>query len=218
MSAPSVALSKLGAKTAVVVSSQDDSGARAALCEALALRTGGTVLSTQALAAAEMASSSEEGRQMQALQSSGKIVPAPMMVKLLLRAMGSSPAPYLLSDFPRMAAQLKQLEASVGSVACFVQLPGTLDRPVEAMVSRLRESGRVHQLEAADATKAAAVLQSFGLWAGGGAAAPGPPDAAALPAPVVAASAAKEVRVTRARQGVPTRQLTRHERSRTLSG
>ena len=169
----------------MVVSSQDDSGVRAALCEALALRTGGTVLSTQALAAAEMASSSEDGRQMQALQSSGKIVPVATLVKLLLRAMGSSRAPYVLSDFPRMAAQLKQLEASVGAVACFVQLPGALDRPVEAMVSRLRGSGRVHQLGAADATEAAAVLQRAGLWAGGGAAAPSPPDVAALPAPVV---------------------------------
>ena len=178
----------------MVVSSQDDSGVRAALCEALALRTGGTVLSTQALVAAEMASSSDDGGQLQALQSSGKIAPVAMMVKLLLRAMGSSRAPYVLSDFPRMAAQLKQLEASVGAVACFVQLPGALDRPVEAMVSRLRESGRVHQLEAADATEAATVLQSFGLWVGGGAAAPGPPDVAALPAPVVAAGAAKQVR------------------------
>ena len=39
-------------------------------------------------------------------------VPAGTLVKLLLRAMGSNPAPYVLADFPRMGAHVKQLEAS----------------------------------------------------------------------------------------------------------
>ena len=71
--------------------------------------------------------------------------------RLLLRAMGARAAPYILTDFPRSVSQLTQLEASIGAVACFLQLPASDDRLAESMLKKLRPSGRVHLLGAADA-------------------------------------------------------------------
>ena len=127
----------------VVVGHPEGSG-KAALCEALALRTGGSVLSTQALAAAAMAATTEEGKELQELQAAGKIAPPPLLLRLLLRAMGSSPAPFLLLDFPKSWGQHAQLESSIGSVACFLELPGSADRLAESLLKRVRPSGRVH--------------------------------------------------------------------------
>ena len=92
--------------------------------------------------------------------------------------MGSSAPPYILPDFPRSEAQLQQLEASVGAVACFVELRGAEDGMAEAMLKQLRPSGRVHQVDSTDAAGAVEVLRGIGF-------AIKDSDVAALPAPVM---------------------------------
>eukprot|EP00966_Prymnesium_polylepis_P180832 4188243-Prymnesium_polylepis.1 len=57
-----------------------------------------------------------EGEQLMALLQSGKLVPVDTQIQLLKGAMATKAAPFLLSDFPRMAAHLKQVEAAVGGV------------------------------------------------------------------------------------------------------
>ena len=62
--------------------------------------------------------------------------------------MQSLPPPYLLSDFPRMAAHLKVLERAVGGVGCALYLhpEGEEYRMSEALLKTVREAERVYDI------------------------------------------------------------------------
>ena len=72
----------------------------------LAARVGGSLLNLQQLIAAENAAGSEVGAEAVKLISEEKLVPTALQLKLLERAMATSPPPHVLIDFPRTASQL----------------------------------------------------------------------------------------------------------------
>ena len=107
-----------------------------------------------------MATGSSVALELQALLDAKKVVPAATLLWLLQRAFAAYPAPFLLPDFPRSASQLAQLEASVGPLALFLELPEASDNKTgQAMLRRVRESGRVHLLSGSGPEGVAEVIQ-----------------------------------------------------------
>ena len=98
-------------------------------------------------------------------------MPADVQAKLLAAAMGSSPPPYVLSDFPRMAQHVPLLESTAGRVACalHVREAGEADdRMTLSLLKPLREDERVHDVVAGDGAvdAAIAVLRAAGVLEG----------------------------------------------------
>ena len=86
-------------------------------------RVSGRVLRTRDLAAAACGEAGALGEQLRGLVKAKKVVPAPLQLHLLKRVMAGADAAAsddvavdLLTDFPRSAGQLNQLEHAVGKV------------------------------------------------------------------------------------------------------
>ena len=133
----------------VVVVLGPPSADKESLCASLAARLGGVQHGTAAVLAAAVTEESAEGQQVAALMDSGKIVPTTLvqqLVVLALRSCGDAAAhPHVLPDFPRSSAQLSQLEAAVGQVACVLRLAshgGEADRLSDAIAAALHDKGR----------------------------------------------------------------------------
>ena len=125
-------------------------GARDELCALLAPRISGRVLRTRDLAAAACGEAGALGEQLRGLVKAKKVVPAPLQLHLLKRVMAGADAAAsddgastLLTDFPRSAGQLNQLEHAVGKVLCAVHIEGTGDSLAKSVARSLRAGGRV---------------------------------------------------------------------------
>ena len=86
---------------------------------------------------------------------SGKLVPADMQLDLIVRAMGSSTPPFLLPDYPRMAAGLKALEGKVGGVGLALSLPTGAEDRVSALL--LKHLSSVSEVTAGEGAVGAAL-------------------------------------------------------------
>lgn len=82
------------------------------------------------------------------LHRTGGIVPFSTALPMLLRLLASSPPPYVLNAYPRMARHVRQLEASTGQLALAVQAgePGEPGTPRgsgadAALVAAFRQAG-----------------------------------------------------------------------------
>ena len=78
--------------------------------------------------------------------------------------MGTMAAPFILLDFPRRPEHLTRLEALIGEVAAFLQLPSATSRD-EAVLKRLK-SNRLQGLVClpeADAAEGERALRSVGM-------------------------------------------------------
>eukprot|EP00966_Prymnesium_polylepis_P180831 4188242-Prymnesium_polylepis.1 len=84
--------------------------------KSLVAKVGGSVLNMQQLVGAASQEPGPEGEELKALLDQKKLVTVDTQIALLKRAMGTLTPPFLLTDFPRMAAHLKQVEAAVGGV------------------------------------------------------------------------------------------------------
>ena len=179
--------------TAVLVLGADGA-ARADLVSTVAAMVGGSVVHVQQLATVEAASESALGVQLRELTSRGKIVPAAMLQRVALQAMERLPAPHLLVEYPRAPAQLQQLEAASGRVACALALPGEEERVLLPLLRRLRGEERLTSLSSWDASEAASAL----VAAGAAREVRPVPIPAPAPAPAPAAAAEAAVPPTRA--------------------
>ncbi|KAL1526249.1 hypothetical protein AB1Y20_014969 [Prymnesium parvum] len=115
-------------------------------CKLLAAKVGGSVLHVETLMSLTLSSDSAEAAQLRQLVEQKKLIPAELHMQLIERALKVLPAPYLLCDFPRMPAHLKQLEVMIGAVclALHFRVPGEEEHMVEKnLLQPLRERGRV---------------------------------------------------------------------------
>ena len=165
---------------------------RDVLGPALAARIGAVALSARdesTAASQEADGASDEGAEVRALMRERKLLPAALQLRLIKRAVGRAPprrAAILLTDFPRSAAQLQQLETSLGRVACALLLLGGGSDPMSAAVAKpLRERGCVHAVAAGEGAVDAAVdaLRTAKVL-------PAAADAGPAPAPAATAATA----------------------------
>ncbi|KAL3929426.1 MAG: hypothetical protein SGPRY_001967, partial [Prymnesium sp.] len=113
--------------------------------QSLAARFRGSVLCVNEIVS-EVMSHRDDDEQLSDLLPRKKLLPTDVQVRLLGQAMSSTPPPYLVIDFPRMPAQLQQLEAAFGLVllAVHAQHAGEeTDVVAQRMLKPLQETDRV---------------------------------------------------------------------------
>ena len=165
-----------------------ESGHKDLFCRELVSAVGGSMLCMATLVTEASNTPGVENEEVKSLVLAKKVVPFNVQEGLLKRAMQTRPAPFVMSDFPRMRAHLSLLEAAVGEVNVAIHLTPSAyseaeDRMGESVLKPLRDSCRVHTLVfdgdlTAAVADAVAALKRAGVPCEGLAAAAAPKAAA----------------------------------------
>jgi len=90
----------------------------------------------------EVASGSDQGKEIEVMIKEGKIVPAQVTIDLLKKAMESRPGPYLIDGFPRSMENCKAFETQVGVAAAVLFFDVSETTLEERLLKRGETSGR----------------------------------------------------------------------------
>jgi hypothetical protein len=90
------------------------------MSQMLAQRSGGTVIDMETLAGVAANETSEEAAMFRATQEIGGIAPMKVCLPLLQQVIERGRAPFILSGFPRIGSQVKQLVATVGALGLVI--------------------------------------------------------------------------------------------------
>ena len=124
--------------TAVVLMFGD---ATRTLAADVARTCGGTLLNLEALSRMATEELSEEGEQFLALQKAGALPPFQLALPLMLRAISTHNAPFILGGYPRLGTHLAKLEAATGTVTLAVQAGQASTGADESLAAFLHRRG-----------------------------------------------------------------------------
>ena len=127
----------------------------------IARQCGGTVLDLPSLLRVAEEDPSYEGDALLATLASGDLPSLKVVLPLLKHTMGKRSAPFVLNGYPRMGKQVKDLEASVGTILLSVQAGAALG--VDAGLSKwLAKAGKaVHHASGCEAADVVGVLSAM---------------------------------------------------------
>jgi adenylate kinase len=96
-------------------------------------------LSSGDILRAERASGSDLGNRVKAYMDAGDLVPDPIIVEVMAKAIAEIPVDkgLLLDGFPRTVAQAETLDAQLGELSCPLQAVLVIDTPDELLVERI---------------------------------------------------------------------------------
>lgn len=112
------------------------------LCNSLAERLDGVVLSAPELLRAAVQSASSQGKMIAEMIKSGQIVPVHVTLDLLLAAMRDRRGPYFIDGFPRSTDNLEAFEARIARFSAALALEAEEETLRARLLGRGETSGR----------------------------------------------------------------------------
>ena len=109
-----------GPSTILVIGSER--GPKKQICQALARRSGGSVISIVKLLLVEIITDSSKGKVLREIVEKGEEIGSDERIALLRQAMRNRPPPYLLFDFPQSEIELAAFEREAGPIALGVRV------------------------------------------------------------------------------------------------